>query len=87
MEDEEQAFMKNWSYNMSVALKPLLSSSDGRFGAFSAACYIHGEFSYEQPKIEGLNYNQAFSNFYFDRDDDRVGEDKLYQLEDSCGVM
>lgn len=84
MEDEEQSFMKNWSHNMSVALSPLLSSG-GRHGAFSVACYIHGSFSHSQPKINGLNYNEAFSNFYFNHSVDGAAE--TYNLEDDCGVM
>ena len=86
-EDEEQNFMKIWSQNMSVALHPLSSSSDTnrKVGAFSAACYIHGEFSHSQPLIHGISYIEAFSNFYFSNGDDDDGAS--FQLYDDCGVM
>jgi hypothetical protein len=82
---EEQAFMKNWSYNMSVALSPIfspLSSESRRQGAFSAACYIHGDFSHSRPLIEGISYIQAFSNFYFN-----YSSPSEYLLADTCGIM
>lgn len=83
--DEEQAFMKEWSFNMSVALKPLLQvqgqQQSKRAGAFSAACYIHGGFTHSSPLINGFAYNAAFANFY------EGLAPETYLLEDSCGVM
>ena len=89
-EPPEQQFMAEFSKNMSVALEPLLSKKGRRFiekkrtGAFSAACYIHGGFSNKQPLINGINYNQAFTNFYFNY---TSLDESFYKLEDTCGVM
>tara|TARA_A100001015_G_scaffold293308_1_gene369754 strand:+ start:920 stop:2053 length:1134 start_codon:yes stop_codon:yes gene_type:complete len=91
MESEEQDFMKIWYQNMSIALQPVLekssqSSLNIKTGAFAAACYIHGEFSHTQPLINGINYLEAFSNFYFDESMDGT-EESSYKLADDCGVM
>lgn len=84
-EAAEQQFMNDFSKNMSVGLNPLMSSDDSRrkTGAFSVACYIHGDFSHSQPTINGLNYVEAFNNFYFNYDSDP----NSYRLTDSCGVL
>ena len=91
MEAEEQDFMKIWYQNMSIALQPVLekssqSSLNIKTGAFAAACYIHGEFSHSQPLINGVNYIEAFTKFYFDNASDG-DEESSYKLADDCGVM
>ena len=85
-ESPEQAFMKDWSYNMSVALKPLLDPIElpdkPRSGVFAAACYTHGDFAYNYPIIQWLNYYTAFSNFYYN-----TSTPAEYKLTDTCGLM
>ena len=89
MEQEEQDFMKLWYQNMSIALQPVLENSsqstlDIRTGAFAAACYIHGEFSHDQPLIDGMSYIQAFSSFYYYSTE---SDESSYKLTDDCGIM
>jgi hypothetical protein len=84
-ESEEQAYMEQWHSNMTVALAPLMASDvphTPRNGVFAAACYTHTGFSHSAPLINGISYNQAFSNFYFSR----TSEDQ-YKLSDDCGLM
>jgi len=92
-EAPEQQFIADWSNNMSVGLAPLLSKNHKiidnitdkrRTGAFSAACYIHGDFSHSKPLINGINYNQAFNSFYFNYS---TVDQSNYKLADDCGVM
>lgn len=86
-EAPEQDFMNEWHLNMSVALQPLLGE-DGtdekpvRSGVFAAACYTHGGFSHSYPLINGLNFYEAFANFYFSQT-----SSEYYKLSDDCGVM
>jgi hypothetical protein len=92
--DPEYAFMKEWAANMSVATEPFMRTDSPqrtqtavpRRGAFSAACYTHTGFSHSKPLLQGVNFYQAFSRFYFDKgtpNDDPAS----YKLEDDCGVM
>jgi hypothetical protein len=89
-ESPEQAFMMEFSKNMSVALAPLLDSKPitrkrhPKSGAFSAACYIHGDFSHSKPLINGMNYNQAFNYFYFNY---TTVDSSFYKVADDCGIM
>ena len=71
----EQAYMSEWHHNMTVALAPAMASPD--HGAFNPACFIHTGFT-PTLKIGGLNYLQAFANFYR-----RSGP---YHLQDTCGL-
>ena len=89
-EDPEQQYMKEWSYNMSVGLSPLLSfttntnnttNTKPRHGVFSAACYIHGDFTHAYPLLNDMNFYTAFRNFYNNVDESE------YKLSDTCGVM
>lgn len=81
-DSEEQAFMTTWHNNMTVALEPLMKADNPRNGVFAAACYTHTGFSSTKPLIEGLSYNQAFLNFYFNNT-----SPAQYKLSDDCGLM
>ena len=82
-EAPERAYMEEWHQNMTaVALAPLLNPADTRHGAFNAACFIHTSFSTAAPLIGGLNFMDAFENFYFQRT-----APALYKLADDCGIM
>ena len=85
-ESPEQAFMQDWSRNMSRALAPLLDPAETpgrpRSGVFAAACYTHGDFSATYPILHGMNYYTAFSNFYFN-----TSTPAEYKLADDCGLM
>lgn len=87
-EAPEQQFMMDFSKNMSVALTDVLAENPvdigRRTGAFSTACYIHGDFSHSKPLINGLSYNQAFNNFYFNY---TTVDESTYKLEDTCGIL
>lgn len=86
-EAPEQDFMAAWLDNMTVALAPLMSEATTettgvRNGVFAASCYTHGGFSHSYPLINGLNYYEAFANFYFN-----LTTSEYYKLSDDCGVM
>jgi hypothetical protein len=86
-EAPEREFMKDWHANMSTALLPLLApraegDTGPRSGVFAAACYMHGGFTHSGPFINGINFYEAFGNFYFER----TGEE-AYKLSDDCGEM
>ena len=51
-------------------------------GAFNPACFIHTSFSFTSPLINGLNYIQAISNWYF-----QTTGPEGYKLADTCGIM
>lgn len=84
-EAPEQEFMQQWHANMTQALAPLMKTNvkgSPRHGVFAAACYIHGGFTHSSPLINGISYNTAFNNFYFESTDESG-----YKLQDDCGVM
>lgn len=81
-ESEEQAFMGQWHDNMTVALSPLMKSTNPKNGVFAAACYTHTGFTHSAPLIDGISYNEAFTNFYF-----KQTAPKKYKLSDDCGLM
>ena len=78
----EQAFMAEWHANMTVALSPLMAPANRRNGAFNPACFIHTSFYLDKPLLSGLNFMQAFSNFYF-----QSTPPSGYKLADNCGIM
>jgi hypothetical protein len=49
----EQAYMQAWHDNMTLALAPLMTPSNSRNGAFNPACFIHTDFYFNQPLING----------------------------------
>lgn len=75
----EQAYMAEWSRNMSVGLAPLMNPANSRAGVFSPACFIHTDFSTSAPLINGTSYQQALGDWYFGR----AGATKL---ADDCGI-
>lgn len=79
---EEKEFMTEWHNNMTVALGPLMQTENTRNGVFAAACYTHTGFTSAGPLINGLNYKEAFLNFYFNS----TATEK-YKLSDDCGLM
>jgi hypothetical protein len=81
-EADEQIFMGQWHDNMTVALAPLMEADNLRNGVFAVACYTHGGFTHSAPTIDGISYNQAYANFYFNR----TSPDQ-YKLSDDCGLM
>jgi len=81
-ETEEQVFMEEWHKNMTVALSPLMDLNNSRNGVFAASCYTHGGFSHSAPLINGISYNTAFGNFYFNRT-----SPSDFKLSDNCGLM
>jgi hypothetical protein len=85
-ESPEQAFMNDWHNNMSTALGPLMKDETAdttvRNGVFAAACYTHGGFTHSYPLINGMNFYEAFANFYF-----KLTSPESYKLSDECGVM
>jgi hypothetical protein len=74
----EQAYLGEWSHNMTSALAPAMASS--RNGVFNAACFIHTSFSASAPRIDGLSYHDALRNWLFERPGPT-------HLMDHCGVM
>ena len=71
-------YFTEWQHNMSIALQS--SSSDySKNGVFSPACFIHTGFSIQSPLINGLNFVEAFSKWFFD------GES--IKLQDDCGIL
>ena len=78
----EQAYLAQWAANMSQALSPLMSASNTRSGVFSPACFIHTGFNPGAPVIGGVDYYQAFHNWYFN-----LTGPAGYKLADTCGVM
>jgi hypothetical protein len=81
-EAPEQAYLQAWHANMTIALSPLAALSNARNGIFNPACFIHTSFSPSAPLINGLNFLQAFGNFYYQR-----SAPQMYKLADSCGIM
>ena len=81
----EQAYLEEWHKNMTdVALAPFLDLANDRLGAFNPACFIHTSFNLTMPLIDGVNYMNAFSNFYFRGEQ---VETKSFKLKDTCGLM
>ena len=71
-------YFRRWQHNMSIALQS--SSSDySKNGVFSPACFIHTGFNLQSPVINGLNFVEAFSKWFFD------GE--AVKLQDDCGIL
>ena len=68
-----------------LAAPTLAPTAGRRTGAFSAACYLHTGFNHAQPLIRGINFYQAFANFYFNVNG--TVDPSLYLLQDDCGVM
>jgi hypothetical protein len=77
----EQAYLAEWHANMTVALAPLMDPTNKRAGVFNPACFIHTDFFASAPLLSGLNYFQAFGNWYFQR----TGPEG-YKLADNCGI-
>ena len=64
--------------------------SERRTGYFGAACFIHTEFTHAQPKVNGLTYQTAFTQFYDDtvnKSQTKLKKSNLYGNIDTCGVM
>ena len=60
---EEHSFLITWSENMTNAL----TQTDRHIhGIFAPSCWIHTGFSYQSPKIDGLNWILAFNEYYND---------------------
>jgi hypothetical protein len=78
----EAAYLTQWAANMSIALRPVMDPRSTRNGGFSPACFIHTSFSATAPLIKGLNFLQAFGNWYFQRT-----PSSRYKLSDSCGLF
>lgn len=76
----EQAYLSLWAHNMTVALAPAMEESNANNGVFNPACFIHTGFGNSSPKINNLNYRQAFGNWYFKRGGP-------YKLQDDCGIF
>ena len=74
------AYFGEWAANMSVALAPSMAPSSPN-GVFSPACYIHCDFSAASPLLQGLNYIDAFTGWYFG---DAGAKTKL---RDDCGIL
>jgi hypothetical protein len=60
----QEAYMALWAANMTSALAPLMAPANARNGVFNPACYIHTSFDPALPRIGGLSYIQAFTNWY-----------------------
>jgi len=60
----QEAYMAAWAANMTAALQPLMAPANARNGVFNPACYIHTSFDASFPKIAGLSYIEAFTNWY-----------------------
>jgi hypothetical protein len=79
VQPEESAFMREWHLNMTVALTaPERAKTIA--GYFTAACWTHCNFNSQYPLIDGLNWYQAFGNYYFNR------TPSSYHM-DQCGEM
>ena len=90
-EAPEQAFMKEWHANMTLALAPLMAPErervkteqpSPRSGVFAAACYTHGGFTHSYPLINGINFYEAFDRFY-----SNALPSSSYKLADDCGNL
>jgi hypothetical protein len=77
----EQAYLGEWHGNMTQALSPLMAADNLRNGVFNPACFIHTSFSPAAPKIDGVNYLQAFGDFYYQRTP-AAG----FKKQDDCGI-
>lgn len=72
------AYMKSWKNNMSIALAPAMDPSSPN-GVFSPACFIHTYFTPTSPLLDGINYLDAFSAWYFEK--------TATKLHDDCGIL
>jgi len=77
----EAQFMREWHENMTIALTPVVAAIN-KSGTFQVACWMHDTFSHVGPTINGLNFYNAFQNFYFDR-----YNNVTYNLMDDCGEL
>jgi hypothetical protein len=49
----EQMYLAEWHANMTQALAPLMAAAQPRYGVFNAACFIHTDFYFTGPLIQG----------------------------------
>lgn len=82
---QESAYERAWSANMTRALAPLLDVRVPDTGAFNPACFIHGDFTADAPRIGGVDFITAFSRFYH-RGGQHAAAPQDYKLADSCGI-
>ena len=73
-------YMAQWHDNMTVALAPSMDPASPN-GVFNPACFIHTSFSASSPLLSGLNYLDAFANWYFG------GAGAKTKLQDDCGIL
>jgi len=95
--EPEQQFMREWSYNMTVAMQPLMVPEESKEqhlfpknrapkrGVFAAACYTHTGFTHASPLLNNQNFYQVFNKFYFS--DTNHVKSTEFKLADTCGVM
>lgn len=85
-DEAETLYVRGWSLQMRQALQPLLDSrGNGRYGVFSPACFIHTDFSASSPIVDGVNYLQAFGNWYFRENSSYAGALVEGNGWDHCG--
>lgn len=77
--NDVKRYFSEWHDNMTIALEPSMSK-DSKNGVFNPACFIHTGFNLQSPLIEGLNFVQAFSKWFFNE------VDKV-KLQDTCGIL
>mmetsp|Transcript_2368 Transcript_2368/g.1699 ORF Transcript_2368/g.1699 Transcript_2368/m.1699 type:complete len:399 (+) Transcript_2368:54-1250(+) len=95
-DEPEQAFMQQWSQNMSIALEPLMKLEEEkvlkngpRRGVFAVSCYTHTGFNHAYPLLNGQNFYSVFSKFYFNNNalyNSTIASSE-YKLQDTCGLM
>eukprot|EP01121_Diplochlamys_sp_Union-15-3_P017327 TRINITY_DN6078_c0_g1_i1.p1 TRINITY_DN6078_c0_g1~~TRINITY_DN6078_c0_g1_i1.p1 ORF type:complete len:373 (+),score=59.43 TRINITY_DN6078_c0_g1_i1:58-1176(+) len=76
-EPEEQAYLREWSHNMTTALRHV--SQTRQHGIFNAACFIHTDFYSNAPLIQGYNYYRGFHNW--------LNGQEPYNFQDDCGII
>ena len=76
-----EAYIQEWSRNMSNGLAAAMEPTSPN-GVFSAACWIHTDFSPRSPLLGGLNFIDAFTGWFY-------GERGANQtkMQDTCGVL
>ena len=80
----ELQYVASWRDEMISFLTDhgILDTTKNHSGAFVPACYTHTGFSHDAPKINAIDYNTAFGNWYFKR----TAADN-YKLYDVCASI
>ncbi len=78
-------YMSSWQYNMTLGLKRAARQSPYPAGVFTASCFIHTDFSFNTPIVQGRSFFEVAAEWY--EQVKKPTSASFPFVADTCGVL